>query len=80
MDQLRLLGVQLGQTMEDTTNLTLKLVVAAVRELVQNWVARRGLMMAAIARVENWLILGKLWYTAQLLPAPQAVIQNIERS
>ena len=80
VDQMRILGIQLGQTMEATSNLTWKMVVAAVRGSIQKWVARRGLTMAARARIVNRLILGKLWYTAQLLPAPQAVIQDIEGS
>lgn len=79
-DRMKILGVTFSADTSVTIMTTWNEILNKMRAGVQRWISDRNWTMLGKIKILHTFILSQAWYVAQVLPCPQRIISEMERS
>ena len=79
MDKLKIMGILSSPKIKVTIIETLKGIVKNIQATVQKWIGDRNWTMKGKQRVSISFLMSQEWYARQIIPCPQAKINEIEK-
>ena len=79
-DKMKILGITFSADTSITMATTWEEILNKMRGGVQRWISDRNWTMIGKIKILHTFILSQAWFVAQVLPCPQRIISEMERS